>query len=179
MNMRHCGTSTFGNHLNYRFIVLKDVRQSTGTRMSFIGWNVINVCWHDVGVLALDVVVHVWVGSLQRVSPKLFLGLFNLICQAHRRWPGIRHNPVIFFLFLHPFRHRAGAAYQAEILGTASGAEMASIEQMKKIVPLITCEIPFSQHVCEMVLGVNVTDLNLGVQINPVKQPIQSNSVGA
>ena len=49
---------------------------------------------------------------------------------------------------------------------------------MKKIVPLITCEIPFSQYVCECVFGVNVTDMNFGVQINPVKQPIQSNSVG-
>ena len=37
---------------------------------------------------------------------------------------------------------------------------MADIKQMKKIVPLITCEIPFSQHICELVFGVNVTDLN-------------------
>ena len=50
---------------------------------------------------------------------------------------------------------------------------------MKKIVPLNTCEIPFSQHVCELVFGVNVPYLNLGVQINPIKQPIQSNSVGS
>ena len=50
---------------------------------------------------------------------------------------------------------------------------------MKKIVPLITCEIPFSQNVCELVFGVKVTDLDLGVQIIPVKQPIQSNSVGS
>ena len=34
-----------------------------------------------------------------------------------------------------PLRH-CGAAYQAEILGTASGAKM-DISQMKKIVPLI------------------------------------------
>ena len=33
---------------------------------------------------------------------------------------------------------------------------------MKKIVLLITCEIPFTQHVCELVFGVNVTDLNFG-----------------
>ena len=71
-----------------------------------------------------------------------------------------------------------GAAYQAEILGAASGAEVADIEQMKKIVLLITCEIPFNQHVCELVFGVNVSDLNYGVQINPVKQSIQTNSVG-
>ena len=81
-------------------------------------------------------------------------------------------------MILYPLR-LCGAAYQAEILSAASGAEMADIKQMKKIVPLITCEIPFGQHVCELVLGVNVTDSNLGVQINPVKQPIQSNSVGS
>ena len=49
---------------------------------------------------------------------------------------------------------------------------------MMKIVPLITCEITFGQHVCDLMFGVNVTDLNLGVKINLVKQPIQSNSVG-
>ena len=82
------------------------------------------------------------------------------------------------FLILYPLRH-CGAAHQAEILGAASGAEMADIEQMKKLVPLITCEIPFGQHVCELMFGVNVTDLNFGVQIYPVKQRIQSNSVGS
>ena len=55
---------------------------------------------------------------------------------------------------------------------------MADIEHMKKIVPLITCGISFSQHLCELVFGVNLTDLDFGVQIDPVKQPIQSNSVG-
>ena len=64
-----------------------------------------------------------------------------------------------FFLILYPLRH-CGAAWQAEILGAASGAEMDDSQQMKKIVPLTTCEIPFSQHVCELVFGVNVTDLN-------------------
>ena len=55
---------------------------------------------------------------------------------------------------------------------------MADIEQMKKIVPLITCEISFCQHFCKLVSGVNVTDLNFGIHINLVKQPIQSDSVG-
>ena len=41
------------------------------------GWNVVYVSWNDVGVLELDGVVHVWLGGLQRVSPELFLGLFN------------------------------------------------------------------------------------------------------
>ena len=55
---------------------------------------------------------------------------------------------------------------------------MADIARMKKIVPLIMCEISFGQYVCELIFGVNVTDLDLWVQINPVKQPIQSNSAG-
>ena len=38
--------------------------------------------------------------------------------------------------------HRFGAAYQAVILGAASGAEKGDIEQMQKIVPLIQCEVP-------------------------------------
>ena len=81
------------------------------------------------------------------------------------------------FLILNHLR-RCGAASQAEILGTASGTEMADIQQMKKTVPFIKCEIPFSQHVCESVFGVNVADLKFFVQIHHVKQPIQSNSVG-
>ena len=44
---------------------------------------------------------------------------------------------------------------------------MADVEQMKKIVPLITCEIT------------DVPNLYFRIKINPVKQPIQSNSVGS
>ena len=33
-----------------------------------------NVCWNDVGVLELDGVVRVWLGSLQRVSRSSSLG---------------------------------------------------------------------------------------------------------
>ena len=47
--------------------------------MHCVGWNVVNVSWNDVGVLELDEVVLVWLGSLQRVSPELFLGLFDLV----------------------------------------------------------------------------------------------------
>ena len=56
---------------------------------------------------------------------------------------------------------------------------MADAEQMKKIVPLITCEILFCQYICKLVFGVDILDLNLGVQINSVKQPIKSHSVGS
>ena len=48
-------------------------------------------------------------------------------------------------MFLHPFRHRCGADYQAGILGAAGGAEMADVEQMKKIIPFVTCEITVGQ----------------------------------
>ena len=46
---------------------------------------------------------------------------------------------------------------------------MADVEQMKKIVPFISCEITFGQNVCELMFGVNVPNLNLGVQIDSVK----------
>ena len=71
------------------------------------------------------------------------------------------------------------AAYQAEILSAASSAEMAEVEQMKKIVPLITCEITFGQNVCKLVFGVDMLDRNLGIQLTSVKQSIKSNSVGS
>ena len=56
---------------------------------------------------------------------------------------------------------------------------MVDVEQMKKIVPFVTCEITFGQYVCELMFGVDVLNSNLGIQINPFKQPIQSNSVGS
>ena len=56
---------------------------------------------------------------------------------------------------------------------------MADIQQMKKIVPLVTFEITFGQHVYELIFGVNVPNLNLGFQINSVKQLIPCNSVGS
>ena len=56
---------------------------------------------------------------------------------------------------------------------------MADVEQLKKIVPFVTCEITFGQNVCELVFGVNIFDLDFGVQLDSVKQPIQSNSVGS
>ena len=98
--------------------------------------------------------------------------------KVHRCMSGFCHNSFFFLLFLHPLRHLSGAAYQAGILSAASRAEMADVEQMKKIVPFVTCEITFGQNVCELMFGVNEPNLNLGVQINSVKQPIQCNIVG-
>ena len=42
---------------------------------------------------------------------------------------------------------------------------MADVEQMNKIGPFVTCEIPFGQNVCEMMFGVDVPDLNLGSRL--------------
>ena len=47
------------------------------------------------------------------------------------------------FFFLHHFRYRFRAAVRAKI---------ANVEQMEKVVPLITCEIALRQYVCELVL---------------------------
>ena len=75
-----------------------------------------------------------------------------------------------FFSFLHPVRHRFGAACQAGILSEASRAEMADVEQMKKIILFVTCEVSFGQIVCDLVFGINVSNLNFKIKINPVKQ---------
>ena len=46
---------------------------------------------------------------------------------------------------------------------------MATVKQTQKMIPLITCEISLSQHVCELVFGVNVLDLDFRVQIGSIK----------
>ena len=56
---------------------------------------------------------------------------------------------------------------------------MADVEEMKKIIPFVTCEITFGQYVCELMFGIKVSNLNFRIKVNPVKQPIQSNSVGS
>ena len=89
-------------------------------------------------------------------------------------------------LFWHALDHLFGAACQTGILSPASGAGMADVEQMKKIVPFVTCAITFGQNVCELMLvsmyrifGVNVSNLNFKIKVNPVKQPIQWNTVSS
>ena len=99
--------------------------------------------------------------------------------QVHRCRFRLCHTSCFSLLFLHPFRHRFVAAHQAGILSAANRAEMAVVKFMKKIVPLVTCEITFGQNVCKLVFGIDILDLNLGVQINSVKQPIKSNTVGS
>ena len=79
-------------------------------------------------------------------------------------------DSVFICIFFRFFRHH---------FKTIDGTEMAHIEQTKKIVPLITCEISIGQYVCELVFGVNVFDLDSGVQINSIEKPIKSNFVGS
>ena len=76
-NMSHGGISTFDSHFDYRLIVLKDIQHGTSTRIHCVGWNVVNVSWNGRWCAWIGWVVHVWLGSLQRVCPELFLGLFN------------------------------------------------------------------------------------------------------
>ena len=70
------------------------------------------------------------------------------------------HTSFVSFSFLHPFRHRFGAAYQAGILSAARIAQMADVEQMKKIIQFVTCEITFGQNVCELMIGVRSWNLS-------------------
>ena len=88
--------------------------------------------------------------------------------------------PQYFLLLFAPssFSPSFGAACRAGILSAGNRAEMADVEQMKKIVPFVTCDIAFGHNVCELMFGVNVSHLNFRIKINPVKQPTQSNSVG-
>ena len=53
------------------------------------------------------------------------------------------------------------------------------LNKHKKMIPFVTCENSFGQHVRELVFGVNVFDLDFGVQINSIEKPIKSNSVGS
>ena len=108
-----------------------------------------------------------------------FSRLKNLPEHARRGSTSVLASPQFSLLFLHPFRHRFGAAYQAGILSAASRGEMADVEQMKKMVPFVRCESFFGQCVCELMFGVDLSNLNLRVQVNPVKQAIKSNSVGS
>ena len=81
----------------------------------------------------------------------------------HHCWSRLGHNPF-FLLFLNSFRHLK-AANQAEILSAASGAEMANVEQTKKIIPLFTREITFRQDVCDLgFLAPKMTELRETLQ---------------
>ena len=74
----------------------------------------------------------------------------NRTDQVHRRRPGFRHNPVLFFLFLHPSRHPVGAANQAEISATAEKAEMADVEKWRRLFHSSRVKCPFCQQVSNL-----------------------------
>ena len=42
---------------------------------------------------------------------------------------------------------------------------MTDIEQMKKMIPFVMCEITFGRNVCELMFGVDVPDLNFRINI--------------
>ena len=42
---------------------------------------------------------------------------------------------------------------------------MADIEQMKKIIPFVTCEITFGQNFCELMFGINESKLNFRIKV--------------
>ena len=58
---------------------LKDIQRSTRCRMRCNWWNVINVCWNDVGVFDWDGVMHLGLNNCRRVSPWLSLGSISSV----------------------------------------------------------------------------------------------------
>ena len=99
------------------------------------------------------------------------------IWRRHERWPPCNkiHQRFCFccdwffsWILLRSLRHCSWANCRTE---------MGVIEQAQQMIPLITCEISFSQNISELVLDVDVFDLDFGVQIDPINQPIKSNSV--
>ena len=99
----------------------------------------------------------------------LLKSFYSLRNQIQRRLR-LCHNSFFSFFFLHHFRHRFRAADRAEI---------ANVEQMEKVIPLITREIVLCQYVCDLFFGVNVFDLDLWIEIHSVKYSIKRNSVGS
>ena len=105
----------------------------------------------------------------------------NRAGQVHPHWPGFSHNPVLFWLFLHPLRHPFGDA--AELIKLRFLAQQ---RELKWLMLNKQRRLFHSSRVkCLLVRMsaiwclVKVPFLFLGVQIDSVKQPIQSNPVGS
>ena len=81
-------------------------------------------------------------------------------------------------LFLSSLRHDALLSVRRK-MAARKHRKVHDVEQTKKIVPHITCEITLSQKVHKLVFGVHMFGLDFGVQRHPIKQPIQRNSVGS
>ena len=98
----------------------------------------------------------------------------------------LRHADVGFasassssiLLFLSSLRHDALLSVRKK-MAERKHRKVHDVEQTKKMVPLITCEITLSQQVHKLVFGVYMFGLDFGVQSDPIKQPIQRNSVGS
>ena len=58
---------------------------------------------------------------------------------------------AVSFDFANSFFKLEFSAQQVEL-------KMADVEQMKKIIPFVTCEITFVQHVCKWVFGVDILE---------------------
>ena len=79
---------------------------------------------------------------------------YSLRNQVQRRLR-VCHNYFFSFFFLHPLRHRFAAGR----------AEIANVEHVEKMVPLITCEIALCQYVSKLVFGVNILIWILGSKL--------------
>ena len=57
--------------------------------------------------------------------------------------------------------------------------EIHDVEQTKQMIPLITRETFFGQHVSELVFGVNIFDLGFWFKVDSVQQQIKRSYVGS
>ena len=62
-----------------------------------------------------------------------------------------------------------GQLIKLEFLAQERELKWLMLNEPKKIIPFVTCEIAFGQNVCGLMFGVDVPDLNLGVQVYSVK----------
>ena len=87
------------------------------------------------------------------------------------------HNPVFFFLFLHPLRHRFGQLVQLKFWVQQRELKWLMLNKWWRWFHSSCVTFSFCQYVCKLMFGVDIPYLNLGIQTDPIKQPIQSNSV--
>ena len=84
----------------------------------------------------------------------------------HRSW--FCCDTSFSWILLRSFRHCIRANCRTE---------MANIEQVQQMIPLITREISFGHNVTDLVFGVDVFHLDFGVEVNSIKQPNKHNSM--
>ena len=96
--------------------------------------------------------------------------------QVHRCRFWLCHNYFFFFLILNPLRH-CGAAPQAEILGAASGVEMAELHKWRRLFHSSRVKFPLVNMSASWCLVSMYLIWILGFWFYPIKQQIQSSSV--